>query len=998
MPIIIAPILRMLLASAAVAGAIASQFPTGLNATVAPATSLAQTTPSPTPSPTPTPTATTPQEQIAEIWKTLQLTLIAAGGALSLYLIILWTKPQLLLKLPSTDLTLPWVGKIPMGIVRWLKYPDRVLDHWVEQCWQAAKEEFNRLQTVEERQIHIDLPVRLDKELIPKLTAKDLVRIFKKNSVVVLITAEGGAGKTSLACQIAQWGLEKRLKAHRMLPVLIENELDEKETLLEAIRGLLTRLTDQPEEIAPELLQKLLQRQRVLVIVDHLSEMGDVTRKQVTPDAAEFPARALIITSRSEEEHLKSIPRTVLRPLQVEGNRLTQFMDTYLELQKQRDLFENDEFLNICLRLSRMVGQRTITVLLARLYADQMIERQQGTADRPPDSIRDLMFNYLNQLNRQIPDDAKRDEFQVRQDAQFVAWECLRQTYQPTTATRQAVLAALESQGKAEEARARLQYLEQRLRLVQPIPPDRVKLSLDPLAEYLAAAYRVDTYCQQNDPTVWQALFTDVDAKLSQPGAKPEFIQGFLLAMRDCCLLMPKEANIPAEVPDQLADKAGLDPEQLREAQDKYRVRLAISDLAAPELEFRMRAIADLGDRLGPAGRMAVPYLLGMIESRNQEPEVRQLAIATLSKLGRGTNTLRTEISDRLLTLLNDPTEDLTIRRSVAEALGEMKAGKAELKELLYSELTPLTLRQGAARAIRLIGASSGEAIPMLIVELQEEEAIAQVKSIPVLKEPLDEDLTLDLVAIPGGKFLMGSPSDEVGRDWYSADYFADIAGLDVEAQHEVTVQPFWMSQYPITQAQWRAIATLPKIDRDLDPDPANFKGDRRPVETVSWYDAMEFCTRLSQHTGKTYRLPSEAEWEYACRAGTTTPFHFGATLDGAIANYDGRYTYGEGSPGDFRNQTVEVGSFGVVNAFGLAEMHGTVWEWCLDHWHPSYEGAPSDGSAWVTDGNDRFRLLRGGSWYFVPGLCRSAIRNRHSPGGLSDGLGFRLVCVSPWT
>jgi formylglycine-generating enzyme required for sulfatase activity len=165
----------------------------------------------------------------------------------------------------------------------------------------------------------------------------------------------------------------------------------------------------------------------------------------------------------------------------------------------------------------------------------------------------------------------------------------------------------------------------------------------------------------------------------------------------------------------------------------------------------------------------------------------------------------------------------------------------------------------------------------------------------------------------------------------------------------------------------------------------------------VSWHEAVEFCDRLSHYTGKTYRLPSEAEWEYACRAGTPTPFHHGDTLSTDWANYNGNYTYGAGETGEYRNKTIDAGSFGVVNAFGLADLHGTVWEWCLDHWHPSYAGAPSDGSACETDGDNRYRVLRGGSWYVNPGNCRSAFRNRHLPVLRDNYVGFRVACVSPW-
>jgi formylglycine-generating enzyme required for sulfatase activity len=169
-------------------------------------------------------------------------------------------------------------------------------------------------------------------------------------------------------------------------------------------------------------------------------------------------------------------------------------------------------------------------------------------------------------------------------------------------------------------------------------------------------------------------------------------------------------------------------------------------------------------------------------------------------------------------------------------------------------------------------------------------------------------------------------------------------------------------------------------------------------VERVTWHDAIEFCARLSKQTGREYRLPSEAEWEYACRAGTTTPFHFGETITTDLANYDGTRTYGSGPNGQYRKQTTEVGSFKVANAFGLYDMHGNVWEWCLDHWHENYNGAPADGSAWVTGGNASRRVLRGGSWNNGPGNCRSAHRSRFEPGNRDSNLGFRVVCSSAWT
>ena len=256
--------------------------------------------------------------------------------------------------------------------------------------------------------------------------------------------------------------------------------------------------------------------------------------------------------------------------------------------------------------------------------------------------------------------------------------------------------------------------------------------------------------------------------------------------------------------------------------------------------------------------------------------------------------------------------------------------------------------------------------------------------------EPLSVEVHLDMVLVPGGDFTMGSPEDEPER-------------LDNEGpQRTVKVPAFFMGRYPVTQAQWRFVAQLPPVNQKLARDPAEFKGHNRPVETVSWYDAVEFCQRLAQHTGRPYRLPTEAEWEYACRAGTTTPFYFGETITPEIANYNGadeKYgAYGRGPKGEYRRETTPVDHFGIANGFGLCDMHGNVWEWCQDHYHASYEGAPTNGSAWEykeADENES-RILRGGAWGTFPRLCRSAYRFYVTPRGSVHGIGFRLVCGAP--
>ena len=291
------------------------------------------------------------------------------------------------------------------------------------------------------------------------------------------------------------------------------------------------------------------------------------------------------------------------------------------------------------------------------------------------------------------------------------------------------------------------------------------------------------------------------------------------------------------------------------------------------------------------------------------------------------------------------------------------------------------------------------------------------------LKTNITEEITLDMVSIPDGTFTMGSPKNE--KD----------SPNNERPQHNVKVPPFFMGKYPITQGQWKVIATRTdlKVKIDLEEDPSYFKKpyqdqdreiDRwlRPVERVNWYEAVEFCQRLSKLTGRDYRLPSEAQWEYACRAMTEPldlakgesypPFYFGETLTDKLANYNASRTYASEPKGENGKETIPVGQF-PPNAFGLYDLHGNVWEWCMDDWHDNYENAPSDGSAWLDnnqeenldaenslestekDGNNPYSVMRGGSWGIDPYDCRSAIRIlNYRRVNRDDDDGFRVVCV----
>ncbi|OKH26216.1 serine/threonine protein kinase [Hydrococcus rivularis NIES-593] len=344
--------------------------------------------------------------------------------------------------------------------------------------------------------------------------------------------------------------------------------------------------------------------------------------------------------------------------------------------------------------------------------------------------------------------------------------------------------------------------------------------------------------------------------------------------------------------------------------------------------------------------------------------------------------TLKVSKSELLLTALAqyfNNTQDIPLNLKLAQLEKRVAALEAQSREA--RSLASPRETTGAASIIALPPLQTYQ-FELVSVDIKGEICQRTPATAQYFSENLGNGISLAMLSIRGGTFLMGSRETEKGsREWE-------------KPQHQVALNDYFMSQFPIAQVQWRAVANLPKVRRSLNPDPSYFKGDDRPVERVSWYDAIEFCDRLSSLTGRSYRLPSEAEWEYACRGGTTTPFYFGETSAGGLVNYMSRRIYRQESPQLDRQETTPVGSF-PPNAFGLYDMHGNVWEWCSDRWHDNYEGAPVDGSAWLSESEDAYRLLRGGSWDFYPECCRSASRFSCPPTAASiNQIGVRVVCI----
>ncbi|GAB4374860.1 MAG: hypothetical protein Kow00121_19840 [Elainellaceae cyanobacterium] len=563
------------------------------------------------------------------------------------------------------------------------------MDAWVIARIRQVQNEFEQRPTVKERNIYISIPIELNgnKSAISDFSASNLKPVFAKRSIRILIWGEGGVGKTSLACQVAKWVMaedkSERPCKHHILPVLIEEELGEGEgqtPLLEAIARQIKNLRDDEKPVPEELLRQLLEKRRILVIVDHLSEMSNATRKAINLKDASFPVNALIVTSRVEGILGTELTQTMLKPLRVSGKQLSIFMDVYLNQRGKRDLFDDVEYFDALRRLSQIVtDDRNITVLFAKLYADQMIAIAEGlVAEDLPDNVPNLMLSYVNKLNHYELEDRLEDEI-IQRDAKIIAWECLRHTFRPGMAEREQIitsLTALENNSEAvrENAIKRLQYLEKRLFLIRTIPPTKTKIrfTLDPLAEYLAGLHLVNAY--SGDEQTWQ---TFLDEAKDKSGNLDE-IKGFCLAVRDCCIARSTEIKIFAFVAEALGKLAGLDLEALEQEQLRHRVRRLISNLSLPHPEDRLFAAFAL-EGIGVDAKAAVPALIKA---------------------------------------LRDPNAD--VREKAAEALGEIgSAAKPAVQELITAFNEKLLSSPAALGALRKIGAAAQAAVPFLISTLE---------------------------------------------------------------------------------------------------------------------------------------------------------------------------------------------------------------------------------------------------------------------------------------
>ena len=442
---------------------------------------------------------------------------------------------------------------------------------------------------------------------------------------------------------------------------------------------------------------------------------------------------------------------------------------------------------------------------------------------------------------------------------------------------------------------------------------------------------------------------------------------------------------------------------------DGYRIFLAKSPKDDPRLKYRK----EVERRINRRGKFTIPARRLLNSLRLQlhlEPDVAEAIEAEVQQPYRDyqrkleeyeatlieTMEVEPTLSERTLNDLIDYQQHLGLRDEdvapiEARIISQRKSTAS--KEKLSESIAKIPAPEQSINPSRFNQEKLSEPIPQ--IPAPEQSINPKRINTESFTERLSNSVVLDMVAIPGSNCLMGSPENNQER-------------LNRESfPHSFIIQPFFMGKFPVTQAQWAVVAGFDRVNIDLNPDPSHFKGANRPVECVSWDDAVEFCARLSQRTGKIYRLPTEAEWEYACRAGTTSPFYFGNTISTDLANHDGTNwvypgtmypgNYGHGANGEYREQTTDVGTF-PANSFGLYDMHGNIWEWCQDEWHNHNNDALTDKRAWLSHHNNQYMQLPGSSWYYDPWRYRSAFRDRYVRGNRYIFVGFRVVVmrVSP--
>ena len=973
-------------------------------------------------------------------------------------------------------------------------YTPADLDAWVEVNGKPLEKAFLAIPSVQQRRVHVPLDVRLtpagsEAPSEPMLLQPEHLEplLAEGSAHVLLISADGGTGKTSLAFRIARWFLEGKPGGVRRLPLLIETALAEGESVAARVRTWLEGQLESPSgSLDPALVEALLRHKRLIPILDHVSELPEAARQRLVRN---LPPALVIATSRSLDDGYRERPLSRIEPLQIATDRLQSFFLDYLRQQGQGDVLKDDDLVPAQNQLRRIVGDKPITALLAQMFIDDVIaKRRQGLL---AGSVPELMLSYVVRMDTPSDPGMRRragmviDGPLVQKALKVLALASHRQgaggrpLFQPVEFPlwlAERALAAADGMAleRAEQRQALLGYLIE-LNLLRSPGADQswLRFPLDPLADYLAALRQLERLEADSagDGTMWPGFLADLEARSVE---ERERMRGFLLALRDCCSEQGKSRALamPADVPDRLGRLGFPDPEEERYRLALQRARKWMWELGVPVASERRDAIAKLA-AMAPEGaepgeqravRTVASERLALAMRDGELPiEERSEAATVLGLIADGVAVAALE------QVMGEEAQPVALRRAAAEALGLSAAGEGQSEkkceeitaalerqlrhqrmEVVVKEASDwdqidavLPLLQGAARGLQLaasrelplLGTGPGRGVPMLTLSARnqaDDEALEVrtelLEQVPVWRLPLPGDEQLEMVVVPGGEYEIGSPENEAGRDVYT-QFRQRCEGVNVEALRTVRLERFAMARFPISQAQWAAVAALPRIEREIAARPGTYEAKglweryAQPgglaVDSVSWFDCGEWLARLNHWLAEHWAalegtaaapqlaLPSESQWEVACRAESATPFHFGDTLDPGWANYDANYTYGRGRKGEYRQRPTGTGALAAVNRWGLAELHGQLLEWCGDRWHPDPVGPGwrQDGSAWeepdaALEGlqDQDYRLLRGGSWINDPHSCRAAYRDGSLPGYgfVSAGIGVRPCCLLP--
>ena len=643
----------------------------------------------------------------------------ATGGLLVALLIadrlVLWKRPRWLLRLPDEGVQIPIFGEmvLPLGsrLFRSLKYRPRVLDAWVAEHQGRIAQRFAAIATVEQRRHHLSLPVKVGHKLELDLTPERL-REHDGLDGLVLISGEGGVGKTSLALRIAGWALEGRLTERAVLPVLVEADLQGEESLLSRMRSSLDGLTEQRGSeagaLSPTLplVRALLKRRRLLVILDHFSELGDESRQRLLPTADDFPSAWAIVTSRREESFGGEMVLH-LRPQRLTANRLWPFFTDYLRLVQAEEALDFDLHERAVGRLREITAgivdeRQAITVLLAKLYIDVVLAERRGTGGSLlPASVPALMLTYVRQINGAIPEADRQPRELVVRALQHLAQASEENLFRPRAVRRDLGLRALalasaEREGMEAEEGSQLprggvellRYLVERLYLVEESPDAAaLRLVLDPLADYLAALGWLRQLAREDD-SGWEVFLEQTLPARGSEGAA--LAQGFLRALYDSAVHAADPAVLGLEIEPpvvaKLAERAAIDPVRIARERERRRLRRLIDDLAEPDLAVRLQAIEELCRRRSREP-MVTTALGRVLMSEQQDQEVRQAAAIALAVQGG------VEAARALAELVDSPSTDCTdaagavaLRRIALEGLGLALAGLREVSQAQVKE------------------------------------------------------------------------------------------------------------------------------------------------------------------------------------------------------------------------------------------------------------------------------------------------------------------------